>query len=69
MSVPKYLQVANAIRAQIRAGVLKSGDRLPSTNQLIAEYGVSYGSVRAAVLVLKTERIVEGRQGDGVYVK
>lgn len=68
MTAPKYARVAEDIRAQIRAGTLKVGDRLPSTTALIARYQVSYGTVRAAILVLKAERIVEGQQGEAVYV-
>ncbi|MFD0595043.1 hypothetical protein ACFQZ4_23950 [Catellatospora coxensis] len=30
---------------------------------------MSYGSVRGAMLVLKAEGLIEGRQGDGVFVK
>jgi len=69
MSIPKYEQVADDIRSQIRAGTLKPGDKLPSTTELIKHYGVSYGSIRGAMLVLKAENLVEGRQGDGVYVR
>ncbi|OWU99995.1 hypothetical protein B5D80_28600 [Micromonospora wenchangensis] len=47
----------------------RRGDRLPSTTELKAEYDVSYGSIRGAMLVLKTGDLVEGRQGEGVYVK
>ncbi|MEU1751511.1 winged helix-turn-helix domain-containing protein [Micromonospora matsumotoense] len=65
----KYERVAEAIREQIRTGRLAVGDKLPSTTELKAEYDVSYGSIRGAMLVLKTEGLVEGRQGEGVYVK
>lgn len=65
----KYEKLANAIREQIKTGELKPGDKLPSISQLREEFGVSYGSVRGAMLVLKAERLVEGRQGDGVFVR
>lgn len=65
----KYERVAEAIREQIRSGQLKPGDQLPSTTQLQEQYGVSYGSIRSAMLVLKAERLVEGRPGEGVYVR
>lgn len=67
-SAPKYLRVADAIRERIRTGVLKPGDRLPSTKQLEAEFGVSYGSIRGAMLVLKAEGLVRGQPGEAVYV-
>ncbi|MFI0794390.1 FadR/GntR family transcriptional regulator [Micromonospora rubida] len=65
----KYERVAEAIREQIRTGKLSVGDKLPSTTALQTQHGVSYGSIRGAMLVLKAEGLVEGRQGEGVYVK
>lgn len=65
----KYERLANAIREQIRSGELKPGDKLPSISQIREEYQISYGSVRGAMLVLKAEGLIEGRQGDGVFVK
>jgi GntR family transcriptional regulator len=41
MSTPLYQQIANDIAEQIRSGVLKPGDRLPTTRQLMAHYEVS----------------------------
>ncbi|MEO3929963.1 winged helix-turn-helix domain-containing protein [Micromonosporaceae bacterium B7E4] len=69
MPAPKYERVADAIREQIRSGQLKPGDKLPSISQLEKQYAVSYGSIRGAMLVLKAEGLVEGRPGDGVYVR
>ncbi len=65
----KYERLANAIREKIRSGELKPGDKLPSISQIREEYQISYGSVRGAMLVLKAEGLIEGRQGDGVFVK
>lgn len=72
--VPKFKQVAEDIRSQIRTGALKPGDRLPSTSQLIAHYRkvhgrMSYGTLRDALRELKDEGLIEGRPGDGVYVR
>lgn len=65
----KYERVASAIRDQIMSGQLQPGDKLPSLAQLQQIHGVSYGSIRAAMLILKTEGLVEGRPGEGVYVR
>lgn len=65
----KYERVAEAIREQIRTGRLKPGDQLPSIAQLKELHGVSYGSIRSAMLILKAEGLVEGRPGEGVYVR
>ncbi|WP_434742902.1 GntR family transcriptional regulator [Micromonospora sp. SH-82] len=69
MNMPKYERVASAIREQIQAGALKPGDQIPTTQGLIEQYGVSYGSVRTALLLLKAEGLIEGRQGEGVFVR
>ncbi|HEX5996277.1 MAG TPA: winged helix-turn-helix domain-containing protein [Jiangellales bacterium] len=68
MPVPKYERVASAIREQIRTGRLEPGAKLPTTQQLIAQYEVGYGSVRTALMILKAEGLIVGRPGEGVYV-
>ena len=65
---PAYRQVIEDIRQQIAKGDLKPGDRLPGGKQLQKQYGVSETVIRSALLVLKEEGVVEGRQGLGVFV-
>jgi GntR family transcriptional regulator len=64
----KFEDLAADIRQQIRTGQLKPGDRLPSISKLRDKYGVSYGTIRSAMLVLKAEKLIVGRPGDAVYV-
>ncbi|MFG1800471.1 winged helix-turn-helix domain-containing protein [Micromonospora carbonacea] len=47
---------------------LKPGDKLPSFHALCAQYQASSTVVRGAMLVLKAEGLLDGRQGKGVYV-
>lgn len=68
MTTPMYQQIAQDIRAQISSGVLKAGDKLPSTRQLVERYEVSEIVIRMAMVQLKAENLVEGRPGRGVYV-
>jgi GntR family transcriptional regulator len=68
MATPLYQQIANDIAAQVRSGVLKPGDRLPTTRQLMEHYGVSETVIRFVMIQLKAERLVYGQQGRGVYV-
>ncbi|WP_117211125.1 winged helix-turn-helix domain-containing protein [Allorhizocola rhizosphaerae] len=65
----KFEKLAADIRRQIQAGQLKPGDRLPSVAKLCEEHGVSYGTVRAAMLILKVEKLIVGRPGDALYVR
>lgn len=61
-------QVREALRAQIARGSYKSGDRLPSEARLTEEFGVSRTVIREAVAALQSERLLEPRQGAGVFV-
>src|SRR5436309_1092598 len=67
--VPAYLRIAADLRARIAAGDLAAGARLPTETALMGAYGVSRTVAKQAILVLKNEGRVEGRQGSGVYVR
>jgi GntR family transcriptional regulator len=54
-SGPRYVQIADEIVQQIRAGVLKPGDMVPSESELVERYGVSR-CVRAGSLRPGTAR-------------
>lgn len=66
--VPLYQRIAEDLRTQIRTGRLKPGDKLPSATELQQIYGAGSTAVRNAMLLLRTEGLVEGHQGKGVYV-
>lgn len=66
---PFYERVANEIRDQIKSGELPPGAKLPSISQLCAKYEVSTQVIRSAMLVLRSEGLIEGHQGRGVYVR
>ncbi len=57
--------VVDAIRAEILAGRLKVGDRLPGERQLGEMLGVSRTSVREALRVLESQSIIRARVGAG----
>lgn len=63
----KYLHIVDTLNERIAAGDYPDG-KLPSTRALREEFEASYGSVRSAILILKATGIVEGRQGQGVFV-
>lgn len=62
------LGVVEALRADIAEGAYRPGDRLPSEVQLTERFGVSRTVVREAVAGLRADRLVEPRQGAGVFV-
>ncbi len=56
--MPKYKQIAAALRAQISDGVLAAGAVLPSYRRLMEEHGATVSVVRQAMQELQTEGIV-----------
>lgn len=61
-------QIARAVVIAIAEGELRPGDPLPSRTALMNHFGVANATIQAAVDRLKTEGIVIGRQGHGVFV-
>ncbi|WP_245878909.1 winged helix-turn-helix domain-containing protein [Streptosporangium subroseum] len=66
---PAYLQIVDELRGQIRTGALAPGAALPSIAQLGERFDVSASVVKAAISVLRTEGVVIGQQGKGVFVR
>jgi len=64
----KWVMLAEHIRVQITSGELAPGAKLPSTMELRRQHNVSEMVVRNAMLVLKSEGLVYGVPGVGVYV-
>jgi DNA-binding GntR family transcriptional regulator len=65
---PVYQQLAAILRGQINRGELVSRQPLPSEAQLVGEYGVSRGTARRAVEVLRDEGLVVTVPQRGSYV-
>jgi GntR family transcriptional regulator, transcriptional repressor for pyruvate dehydrogenase complex len=55
--------VAGTLRRMVVDGALKDGDFLPNEAELMAHFGVSRPTLREAVRVLESERLVEVRRG------
>ncbi|WP_417687213.1 PLP-dependent aminotransferase family protein [Roseibium sp.] len=67
-SGPIYLAVADAIEADIRAGVLSTGDRMPPQRELAYKLGVTLGTVTRAYREAERRRLLKGETGRGTYV-
>lgn len=67
MTMPKYEQFAESIRAQIRAGQLKPGERLPSNTQLQLQ-GWKRSTIVMGMRQLRGEGWVRGQPGEAVFV-
>jgi GntR family transcriptional regulator len=66
--IPLYYQLENLLREKIASGAFAAGDRLPTENDLIRQYGVSRITVRQALTALAEEGLIERRQGRGTFV-
>jgi GntR family transcriptional regulator, transcriptional repressor for pyruvate dehydrogenase complex len=63
-----YQQIAEQIKAYIRSGGLKAGDRLPSERDMATMFAVSRPSVREAMIALEGAGLIEVRTGDGTFI-
>ena len=68
MSIPQYARIKTALRERIEHGELSPGDRVPSENQLLAEFAVSRMTARRALLELADEGLLQRIQGLGSFV-
>ncbi|MFF3897659.1 winged helix-turn-helix domain-containing protein [Streptomyces sp. NPDC001812] len=53
-----HREVADELRARIRSGELSAGRRMPTQARLAGEFGVERGTVRQALRILQSERLL-----------
>lgn len=66
---PLYEQVADMLRTRIESGEYKPDERLPSENELCESFKVSHITVRRALLELRKDGRIYGRQGSGTFAR
>lgn len=66
--VALYVQVRETLRDQIKAGVLKPGQKLPAEDELATQFGVSRMTVRQGISDLTDEGVLYRRRGIGTFV-
>ncbi|GGJ97209.1 HTH-type transcriptional regulator LutR [Lentibacillus kapialis] len=64
-----YEEVAESIIDKIRNTQLKPGEKLPSVEQLAANFDVGKSAIREALSGLRSMGLLEMKQGEGTYVK
>jgi len=69
MATPLYVRVVDDVTAQIRGGVLKPGDRLPTIQEMAASYEVSPSTVKLALRILEERGLTYGQQGKAIFVR
>jgi DNA-binding transcriptional MocR family regulator len=65
---PKYLQLARGFERQMRSGILRVGDRLPSVRQLQATHRISVATAVGCYAWLERHGYVRARPKSGFYV-
>lgn len=66
--VPLYVQLADLFRQRIAKGMWKQGEKLPSLEQLGAEFEVARVTVRQAIDRLNRGGLVSPQRGRGTFV-
>jgi GntR family transcriptional regulator len=66
--VPRYHQIADALRQRILAGQLAPGERLANQRRLAREFGVTLMTLRHALELLERDRLITRRHGLGTFV-
>lgn len=64
-----YLQILEDLRSSIIRGEIPLGEKLPSNAELKRKYGVASQTAQNAINMLKSEGLVYGVAGRGVFVR
>ncbi len=65
---PIYLAIADALEADVSAGRLERGTRLPPQRELAYQLGITLGTVTRAYAEAERRRLVRGETGRGTYI-
>jgi GntR family transcriptional regulator len=65
---PLYMQVRDVLAERIASGGLLPGSAFPSEGDLAREIGVSAGTVRKALQIMESDRLVVRQPGRGTFV-
>ena len=66
---PIYAQLERAIRAEIAAGRLRGGDRLPTVRQLAVDLRINANTVAKVYSELEREGVLTTQRGVGTFVR
>jgi GntR family transcriptional regulator len=67
--LPVYLQIAELLARQIKAGYWHGGERLPTEAELAQRLSVAVGTLRKSLALLESQGVLERIQGSGTYVR
>ncbi|MEU0163845.1 winged helix-turn-helix domain-containing protein, partial [Streptomyces sp. NPDC006261] len=64
-----YRSVADAVAAEIRAGRLRTGERLPTQREFARQYGIANSTATRVYQELARRGFTEGHVGRGTFVR
>jgi len=67
--LPVYIQIAELLMRQIRAGHWQLGERLPTEAELAASLQVAVGTLRKSLALMAEQGYLDRVQGSGTYVR
>jgi GntR family transcriptional regulator len=67
-SIPLYIEIADLLRQRIVRRTWTPGQRVPTVEELAAEFGVARVTVRQAMGILAGEGLIERHRGRGTFV-
>ncbi len=67
-AMPLYMQLVNAIKAEIAAGKMRPGDAVPSERALVDMLKIARGTARKALQQLLEEGVIIRNQGSGTFI-
>ena len=67
-TTPDYIRIADRIAAEVRAGILKPGDKLPSFAQMAAQHDVGLSTIQMCYIRLEALGVIRRHQGKGVFI-
>jgi DNA-binding transcriptional MocR family regulator len=65
---PTYLRIVELLRQQVREGLLKTGDPLPSQRELAKQLGINFTTVTRAYDEARRQGLVQSRHGQGTFI-
>lgn len=65
---PIYTQIADNFRAQIRAGILQDGDKMPSVRELAGELAINPNTIQRAYRELEAQGWIASVPGKGSFI-
>lgn len=67
--MPKYKQIYSSLQQALINREFAPGDKLPSENELVKQFGASRPTVSRALAQLESENQIERRAGSGTFVR